>query len=105
MAISNNFNKQLPKIRECFAKHPVERAWLFGSFSRGEERPDSDVDFLVEYTPKENLSLLEIAGLWRSLHDLLGREVDVVENGYLMPYAEKTANNDKILIYERTAKR
>ena len=105
MAISNNFDNQLPKIRECLAKHPVERAWLFGSFSRGQERPDSDVDFLVEYTPKENLSLLEIAGLWRSLHDLLGREVDVVENGYLMPYAEKTANNDKILIYERTAKR
>ena len=35
------------KIAEYFKTQPVEKAWLFGSFARGEERPDSDVDILV----------------------------------------------------------
>lgn len=97
--------QMLPKVKECLAQHPVERAWLFGSFSRGEERPDSDVDFLVEYSKVDGLSLLTTARLYRSLRDTLGREVDVVEDGYLQPFAESTANRDKILIYERTSKR
>lgn len=105
MIRSDYMRQMLPKVRECFAQHPVERAWLFGSFSRGEERPDSDVDFLVEYSRVDGLSLLTTARLYRSLRDMLGREVDVVEDGYLMPFAEGTANRDKILIYERTPKR
>jgi len=83
----------------------VERAWLFGSLSRGEERPDSDADFLVEYTKTEELSLLTTARLYRLLKNALGREVDVVEEGYLMPFAEESVNRDKILVYERTPKR
>ncbi|MBO7120517.1 MAG: nucleotidyltransferase domain-containing protein [Bacteroidaceae bacterium] len=35
------------KIAEYFKTQPVLKAWLFGSYSRGEERPDSDVDILV----------------------------------------------------------
>lgn len=35
------------KLREYFKTQPVEKAWVFGSYSRGEERPDSDVDILV----------------------------------------------------------
>lgn len=95
----------LPQMKECLAQHPIERAWLFGSFSRGEERADSDVDVLVEYSNVDNLSLLTTARIYRSLKEILGREVDVVENGFLMPFAEETANRDKILIYERTPKR
>lgn len=36
-------------ICEYFKTQPVEKAWLFGSFSRNEERPDSDVDILVKF--------------------------------------------------------
>lgn len=97
--------RMLPQMKECLAQHPIERAWLFGSFSRGEERADSDVDVLVEYSNVDNLSLLTTARIYRSLKEILGREVDVVENGFLMPFAEETANRDKILIYERTPKR
>lgn len=35
-------------IAEYFKTQPVLKAWLFGSFARGEETPDSDVDILVE---------------------------------------------------------
>lgn len=105
MRTSAYMQQMLPKIRDCFSKYPIERAWLFGSFSRGEEQPDSDVDFIVEYCKVEGLSLLTTSRLYRSLKDVLGREVDVVEDGYLMPYAEESANKDKLLIYERTPKR
>ena len=38
----------IQKIAEYFKTQPVLKAWLFGSYSRGEERPDSDVDILVD---------------------------------------------------------
>ena len=62
------------------------------------------MDFLVQYSQQHELSLLDIGRLWGALHDLLGREVDLVDDGYLLPYATESANRDKILIYERTTK-
>ena len=41
------------------------------------------------------------ARLYRALRNILNRDIDIVEDGYLMPYAEKRANDEKILIYER----
>ena len=37
----------IPKLRRYFATQPIERVWLFGSFSRGEETETSDVDLLA----------------------------------------------------------
>ena len=37
----------IQSIAQYFKTQPVVKAWIFGSFSRGEERPDSDVDILV----------------------------------------------------------
>ncbi len=45
------------KVREFFKTKPIEKAWLFGSFSRGEEGPDSDVDILVTLTPDAYMGL------------------------------------------------
>ena len=44
---------------------------------------------------------LAVSGMLMDLQELLGREVDLVEEGSLRPYAAETANRDKILIYER----
>jgi hypothetical protein len=49
---------------------------VFGSAVRGEDRPDSDVDFLVEL--EEGRSLMDLGGLLMDLQNLLGRNVDVV---------------------------
>lgn len=88
-------------IAEYFKTQPVLRAWLFGSFSRGEERPDSDVDILVALDRSKPIGL-KFFGIWGDLERMLGRQVDLVSEGTLMPYAAETANRDKILIYERT---
>lgn len=89
------------KIAEYFKTQPVERAWLFGSYSRGEQTEDSDVDILVHYKEDSDVSLFTIGGMYMDLRRITGRNVDLIEEGTLEPYAAKTANRDKILIYER----
>ncbi len=78
------------------------KAWVFGSFARGEERPDSDIDLLVAFDRKNaKVGLFKYAAMTIDLENLLQREVDLVEDGALLPFAERTANRDKKLIYER----
>ena len=90
------------KIAEYFKTQPVVKAWLFGSFARGEEGPDSDVDILfVPDRSGKPFTLFTMGGMYMELRELLGREVDLVEEGSLRPYAAKTAERDKKLIYER----
>ncbi len=89
------------KIAEYFKTQPVVKAWLFGSFARGEETSDSDVDILVEYDKDAKISLLTISHMMGELEKSTGRRVDLVEDGCLLPFAVASANRDKKLIYER----
>lgn len=79
----------------------VTRAWVFGSFARGEETPTSDLDLLVDYDESARVSLLTIIRYKLDMEKLLGRDVDLVTNGSLRPFAIESANRDKYLIYER----
>jgi len=87
-------------ISDYFKTQPVEKAWVFGSFSRGEERLDSDVDILVSLIPGTRLGLRFFA-MSLELEQLLNRPVDLVIEGDILPFAEKTVNKDKILVYAR----
>jgi uncharacterized protein len=64
-------------ILRIAAQHGALNVRVFGSVARGEERPESDVDFLVEM--EKGRSLLELSGLWLDLEELLGRKVHVAE--------------------------
>ena len=88
-------------IADYFSTQPILKAWLFGSFARGEETPLSDVDLLVVYDDTARVSLLKHASMICDLEKLLNRSVDLVEEGTLLPFAVESANRDKILIYER----
>ena len=88
-------------IADYFKTQPVLKAWLFGSFARGEETPLSDVDLLVQYDDKARISLLKHCAIMNDLEELLDRKVDLVEDGELLPFAVESANHDKKLIYER----
>ena len=63
-------------ILRIAAKHGARNVRVFGSVVRGEARPDSDVDFLVDMEPGR--TLLDMGGLLMDLRDALGQEVDVV---------------------------
>ena len=88
-------------IADYFKTQPVVKAWIFGSFARGEETPLSDVDLLVQYDDKARISLLKHCAIMNDLEELLDRKVDLVEEGELLPFAVKSANHDKKLIHER----
>ena len=88
-------------IADYFKTQPVLKAWLFGSFARGEETPRSDVDILVEFDHSEPIGLFAYARIWRELKERLGHDVDLAEEGTLRARVAKTANQDKILVYER----
>ena len=95
----------IPKIQAYLATQPVERAYLFGSCARGDERPDSDVDLLVTYTDSDSLSLMDISRMMVQLGKQIHTRVDMVEDAYLKPFAVDSANRDKLLIYERSPRR
>ena len=98
-------NQLIQTIQAYFATQPVLRAWLFGSYARGEQTPDSDVDILVVFDQEngKRVSLLKHIGIALGLEDLIGKKVDLVTEGTLLPFAQETAEKDKVLIYERAS--
>ena len=95
----------IPTLQGYFATQPISKAWLFGSYSRGEETTESDVDILVSFDKEAKISLFKYADMICQLETLLMQKVDLVEDGTLLPFAQQTANTDKVLIYERSSQR
>ena len=88
----------LDTIRQYFATQPIKKAWLFGSCSRDEDTPDSDIDILVEYNDSNSISLMTISRIMTSLSKKLNRKFDLVEAGCLLPFAEMSVDKDNIYI-------
>ena len=77
-------------------RHHIRRLSLFGSVLKGTQRPDSDVDFLLEFEPGAALGLLGLAAIEAELSELVGgRRVDLRTAQELSPYfreeVERTA--------------
>ena len=64
------------KVVDVIAGYPVTRAWVFGSVARGDDRPDSDLDLLVDLAP--GASVVDCVGLEDDLEAVLGCPVDVI---------------------------
>jgi len=63
-------------VAKVISRYPIAKAWVFGSVARGDDRPDSDLDLLVELNP--TASVVAILGLDEDLTAVLGCPVDVV---------------------------
>jgi predicted nucleotidyltransferase len=70
-------------LRALGGRFGIRNLRVFGSFARGESRPDSDVDLLVEYTPGQ--SGFAFVRFCREAETLLGRRVDVATEHSLHP--------------------
>ena len=81
-------------------QEPIEKMWLFGSFSRGEENADSDVDLLVQMQPND-LTILGFLKIQTRLEKATQKPVDLIEDDCLEDFARVSADRDKILIYAR----
>jgi predicted nucleotidyltransferase len=93
------------KLQDFFILQPIEKAWVFGSYSRGDETQESDIDILVRFDKSAQISLFQYISIMNALQNLLHKKVDMVEEGHLKAFAESSAEQDKILIYERKSER
>jgi len=77
-------NEKKAAILRLAERHGAHNVRVFGSIIHGENRPDSDVDFLVDLDPGRDL--FDLGGLLADLKDLLKTKVDLVEASCLHPY-------------------
>jgi len=85
------------KIIPVLRRYDVRKAAIFGSFVKGEQRKDSDIDILVEF--KGEKSLLDLAGLKIELEEILGRKVDVLTYNSLHPLLkDKILQEQKVIL-------
>ena len=96
--------QELQLIRDYFKKQPVLKAYLFGSYARGEADEKSDIDLLVDLDYSQHIGL-NFFGMYSDLEKLLKRKVDVIPSDgvskRIAPFIEK----DKKRIYAREIKR
>src|SRR5271157_1335013 len=92
---------ELPEaeIIEICRCHGASELSLFGSAARGEMRPDSDIDFLVDFLPGARPGLLGVSAMTRELSVLLGRRVDLAVKPALKPLVRPTVLAQAQLIY------
>lgn len=79
-------------------KYGVEKAWLFGSYARGEATPQSDVDLRID---KGAIRGLELGGFAYDMEQALGTSVDVATTGSLSEEFLASIRKDEVLLYER----
>lgn len=103
-AITKEMNSQeiLARLREnerALRARGVCHAALFGSHARGDNRPDSDIDIMVEFDPVARVTVFNYAGLKDYIAGLFDGPVDVVNRDGLKPYLRPTATADAIYAF------
>ncbi len=87
------------KLAGICRRYQVRELAVFGSAAKGEMRPDSDIDLLVDFLPEAQIGLLEHAGLMLDLTELLGRRVDLVSKRALKPLIRDAIIREALPVY------
>jgi uncharacterized protein len=91
----------LPKseIASICRRYQVSELCIFGSAARGEMRPDSDIDLLVDFLPEARPGLLGLSAMMREFSGLLGRRVDLAVKPALKPVVRTSVLADAHVVY------
>ena len=91
-------NNQIGAIKEYFRTRPVLKAYLFGSYVRGEADNQSDIDILVDLDYSQRIGL-QFIQMKIDLEKLLNSKVDLVSSNGMSKYIKPVVDNEKQLIY------
>ncbi|MCY7291988.1 MAG: XRE family transcriptional regulator, partial [Ferruginibacter sp.] len=99
-AISKRTENIIKDIKDFLhADKRTSAAYLFGSYARGEEKPESDIDIMVEFNTNKNYSFFDLLDIAFFLEKKLKIKVDIVEKGFIHDFALQNAVKDIIKIY------
>ncbi len=90
-------NELINKIHPILKAHDVKRASLFGSFARGDEARESDIDIIIEFNGTK--SLFDLVRLKFDLEEQLARSVDVLTYDSLNPLIKQSILAEQVVIY------
>ncbi len=96
MILRELLEERRDEILAIAERHGAYNVRVFGSTARGEARPDSDVDFLVEFKP--GYGLIDRIALMQDLQNLLGRNVDVVRDRSLRERIRENIMKDAVAL-------
>lgn len=90
---------ELRVLRPAFEREGVVRMSLIGSRARGDNRPDSDVDLMIEVVPDRRFSLVEIARIMRAVEEHVGLSANVLMRRSMKPSFLVRALEDKVPVF------
>ncbi|MBU2576695.1 MAG: nucleotidyltransferase family protein [Nanoarchaeota archaeon] len=94
LKINKKLEKIKPKIKEILKKNNIKKAGIFGSYAKGEQRKDSDVDILIEFDG----SLLDLVGLEIELKKKLRKKIDLITYGGINHLLRERILNEEVRI-------
>ncbi len=92
MEISKIKKQILPTLK----KEKIKKAGIFGSYSRGDHKPSSDIDILIQ--APASISLIDLIRIKNSLEKKLRKKVDLVEYQTIKPQIKKQILSEEIRI-------
>lgn len=95
---AENIATILSTAASILVNHGAKKISIFGSYARGEQNPESDLDIIVEFS--ERKSLLDIVGIEQELSDELGIKVDLLTEKSISPYLIDRIKKEMMVIYE-----
>jgi len=97
-----NRQEILDRLRQnerALRERGVTHAALFGSRARGDNRPDSDTDIMIEVDPEAHITVYDYVGLKEYIAGLFDGRVDVVDRNGLKPYVRPAATADAVYAF------
>ena len=104
MTLASGLDVPREKIAEICRRHRIVEMAVFGSAARGDMRPDSDIDIMVELDPTARIGW-DFFSLGDELSELFGHSVDFGVKDGLKPYAKPSALRDAVIIYAASLRR
>lgn len=86
------------KMTRILKNQGARKIAVFGSYVRGEEKPGSDIDIIVEFS--ERKSLFDLVGIEQEVSDALGIKVDLLTEKSISPYLIDRIKKEMVVIYE-----